>query len=269
MGIGGGAGGAPRLAVSGAGPEAKPGAGPLILVVEDDPDVAQLVRRQLEREGFRAVVNATGEGVLAQVATLRPALLILDLMLPAGSGLLLLRQLRQDPAAAGLPVIVLTALAEEADRLKGFALGASDYVTKPFSPRELAARVHARLREGGGGGEELRAGPIRLDLRARSAWLAAPGDPAGEHPLELSDTEFRMLAFLLRRPGRALTRREIVDAVWSPQHFITERTVDVYMLRLRGKIEARAEGRKLLVAVRGVGYRLDAGGADAAAKPPA
>lgn len=269
MGIGGGAGGAPRLAVVGAGPEAKPGAGPLILVVEDDPDVAQLVRRQLEREGFRAVVNATGEGVLAQVATLRPALLILDLMLPAGSGLLLLRQLRQDPAAAELPVIVLTALAEEADRLKGFALGASDYVTKPFSPRELAARVHARLREGGGGGEELRAGPIRLDLRARTAWLAAPGDPAGEQPLELSDTEFRMLAFLLRRPGRALTRREIVDAVWSPQHFITERTVDVYMLRLRSKIEARAEGRKLLVAVRGVGYRLDAGGADEAATPRA
>ena len=269
MGIGGGAGGAARLAVSGEGPEAKPGAGPWILVVEDDPDVAQLVRRQLEREGFRAVVNATGEGVLAQVATLRPALLILDLMLPAGSGLLLLRQLRQDPAAAELPVIVLTALAEEADRLKGFALGASDYVAKPFSPRELAARVHARLREGGGGGEELRAGPIRLDLRARTAWLAAPGDPAGERALELSDTEFRMLAFLLRHPGRALTRREIVDAVWSPQHFITERTVDVYMLRLRGKIEARAEGRKLLVAVRGVGYRLDAGGADAAAKPTA
>ncbi len=254
-----------------AAPPARPGPGALILIVEDDPDVAQLVRRQLERTGLRTVVNDTGAGLVAQVAELRPALLVLDLMLPAGNGLMLLQRLRQDPALAALPVIVLTALAEEADRLRGFALGASDYVTKPFSPRELAARVQARLREGSGGGEELTAGPLRLDLRARRAWLAAPAArgeghgaaPAAEQPLGLSDTEFRMLAFLARNPGRALTRRQIVDAVWSPEHFITERTVDVYMLRLRAKIEAGAAGAKLLVAVRGVGYRLDAGGAPA------
>lgn len=262
MGIGG-AGGAAGIAAAGeAGPPAV--SGELILLAEDDPDIAQIVSRQLQREGLRVVVNPSGAGLLGQVAELRPALLILDLMLPAGSGLALLRQLRQDPAWAELPVIVLTALAEEADRLRGFDLGASDYVTKPFSPRELAARVRARLREGGAGQSELRAGPVRLDLRARRAWLAAPLEPAGsappaEQPLDLSDTEFRMLAFLLRHAGRALSRREIVDAVWAPQHFITERTVDVYMLRLRAKLATGAPGaRELLAAVRGVGYRFEA-----------
>lgn len=261
MGIGG-AGGAAGIAPAGeTGPPAA--GGELILIAEDDPDIAQIVSRQLQREGLRAVINATGAGLLGQVAALRPALLILDLMLPAGSGLALLRQLRQDPAWAELPVIVLTALAEEADRLRGFALGASDYVTKPFSPRELAARVRARLREGGAGEGELRAGPVRLDLRARRAWLAAPSAasaaPLAEQPLELSDTEFRMLAFLLRNAGRALSRREIVDAVWAPRHFITERTVDVYMLRLRAKLATGAAGtRELLAAVRGIGYRFEA-----------
>lgn len=230
--------------------------------------MARLVARQLQREGWRPVINATGAALLAQIAELRPALLVLDLMLPVGSGLALLRQLRQDPAWAELPVIVLTALAEEADRLRGFALGASDYVTKPFSPRELVARVRARLREAGAGGQQLQAGPVRLDLRARRAWLAAavsnpadanPAEPAAGRPLELSDTEFRMLAFLLRHAGRALSRREIVDAVWAPRHFITERTVDVYMLRLRAKLAAAAPGaRELLAAVRGVGYRFEA-----------
>lgn len=260
MGIGG-AGGAAAIAAAGeTGPPA--GGGELILIAEDDPDVAQLVRRQLEREGFRATVNPTGAGLLSQAAELRPALLILDLMLPVGSGLNLLRQLRREPALAELPVIVLTALAEEADRLRGFALGASDYVTKPFSPRELAARVRARLRESFTAPDQLLAGPLRLDLGARRAWLAAAASeparsPAAEQELELSDTEFRMLAFLLRHPGRALTRREIVDGVWAPRHFITERTVDVYMLRLRAKLDVRGGDRQFLTAVRGVGYRFD------------
>lgn len=234
------------------------GGGRLILIVEDDADVARLVRLQLERSGFTAAVNATGEGLLAQVLELRPALLILDLMLPAGSGLLLLRQLRQHPATAALPAIILTALDGEAERLKGFALGANDYVTKPFSPRELSARVQARLREAGGGGEVITRGRIRLDLRARTAFLAAAG---GERALRLSATEYRILAYMLRNAGRALTRQEILDAGWAPQHAISERTVDVYMLRLRSKLAAAGEsGRNLLVAVRGVGYRLDAAG---------
>ncbi len=237
---------------------AAPGGGRLILIVEDDPDVARLVRLQLERSGFMAAVNATGEGLLAQVLELRPALLILDLMLPAGSGLLLLRQLRQHPATAALPAIILTALDGEAVRLKGFALGASDYVTKPFSPRELAARVQARLREGASGGEVISRGRIRLDLRERTAFLAGAG---GEKALRLSATEYRILAYMLRHAGRALTRQEILDAGWAPQHAISERTVDVYMLRLRSKLAAAGEpGGNLLVAVRGVGYRLDAAG---------
>lgn len=232
--------------------------GRLILIVEDDPDVARLVQLQLERSGFTAAVNATGEGLLAQVLELRPALLILDLMLPAGSGLLLLRQLRQHPATAALPAIILTALDGEAVRLKGFALGASDYVTKPFSPRELAARVQARLREGASGGEVISSGRIRLDLRARTAFLAGE---EGEKTVRLSTTEYRILAYMLRHAGRALTRQEILDAGWAPQPAISERTVDVYMLRLRSKLTAAGEpGRSLLAAVRGVGYRLDAAG---------
>ena len=172
--------------------------------------------------------------------------------------MLLLRQLRQHPATAALPAIILTALDGEAVRLKGFALGASDYVTKPFSPRELAARVQARLREGASGGEVITHGRIRLDLRARTAFLAGAG---GEKALRLSATEFRVLAYMLRHAGRALTRQEILDAGWAPQHAISERTVDVYMLRLRSKRAAAGEpGRTLLVAVLGVGSRLDAAG---------
>lgn len=230
----------------------------LILVVEDDPDVATLVRFHLEKEGYRTALNASGDRFVAQVEELQPALVVLDIMLPAGSGLLLLRQLRQHPRFAQLPVIVLTALAEEGDRVRGLDLGAGDYVTKPFGARELMARVRARLRESPAPLEALVAGALRLDLRRHKAQL-------GQQELGLSDTEFRMLAFLMKHPGRALTRREILDAVWSPQHFITERTVDVYMRRLRTKIEP-AGGPRFISAVRQVGYRFDA---EAAASPPA
>ncbi|MGH9471376.1 MAG: response regulator [Terriglobales bacterium] len=221
----------------------------LILVVEDDADVAGLVRLQLEREGFRTIHNATGAGLAAQIEVERPALVLLDLMLPAASGLALLRQLRRDPRYRELPVIVLTALSEERDRVRGLDLGAADYITKPFSGRELAARVRARLRERAAPAERLEAGALRLDLTGRAAALAGA-------PLALSDTEFRLLVYLMRHPGRALARREILDAVWAPGHFITERTVDVYMRRLRAKLEP-AGGQRFLTAVRQVGYRFD------------
>lgn len=224
---------------------------PLILVVEDDPHVSRLVALQLEAEGFEAVVNATGGGVLEQVAELEPKLVILDLMLPLAHGLELLRRLRQDPRFAQLPVLVLTALGEEADRIRGLDLGADDYVLKPFSARELAARVRARLRAPADQvHSQLVAGPLALDLKARTARRA------GE-PLPLSDTEFRLLAFLMKSPGRAFTRRQIVAAVWSPAHFITDRAVDVHMLRLRKKVEANPELPRWLVAVPRVGYRFD------------
>jgi len=222
-----------------------------ILLVEDDADVARLVRYQLEHDGFMVAVNSTGAGVLEQITEWRPALVVLDLMLPSANGLEVLQRLRQDPRYSQLPVILLTALGEETDRVRGLDLGADDYITKPFGPRELVARIRARLRSSQNEAPAiLAAGGLQLDLRARTATLDGQA-------LELSDTEFRMLAFLMKHPGKAFTRREIVDSVWSPQHFITERTVDVYMLRLRGKIEPDPEQPRYLISVRRVGYRFD------------
>lgn len=222
-----------------------------ILLVEDDPDVARMVSYQLEREGYAVTHNPTGTGVFEQLTEWRPALAVLDLMLPAANGLEILQRMRQDPRYAQLPVILLTAMGEETDRVRGLDLGADDYITKPFSARELVARIRARLRASQNEAPPLlTAGALQLDLRARTAQLNG-------QPLELSDTEFRMLSFLMKNAGKAFTRREIVDSVWSPQHFITERTVDVYMLRLRGKIEPDPEQPRYLISVRRVGYRFD------------
>ncbi len=222
-----------------------------ILLVEDDPDVAHMVSYQLEREGYAVALNPTGAGVFEQLTEWRPSLAVLDLMLPAANGLEILQRMRQDPRYAQLPVILLTAMGEETDRVRGLDLGADDYITKPFSSRELVARIRARLRSSQNGTPALlTAGGLQLDLRAHTAQLNG-------QPLELSDTEFRMLSFLMKNAGKAFTRREIVDSVWSPQHFITERTVDVYMLRLRGKIEPDPEQPRYLISVRRVGYRFD------------
>ena len=224
--------------------------GERILVVEDDPLLGRLLEVHLGREGFLVTLNATGAGVPEQITALRPRLLILDLMLPAAHGLEILRGLRRDPLHRSLPVLILTALGAEADRIRGLELGGDDYMTKPFSPAELTARVRARLRTAPAAAAEVSAGALRLDLRARTAVLAG-------RPLELSDTEFRLLAFLMQTPGEAHTRREIVEAVWSPQHFITDRAVDVTLRRLRTRLGGSEEAPGWITAVRGVGYRFD------------
>ena len=236
-------------------PHVIPDAVERILVVEDDRDVARLVTIQLQQEGFEVIVNRSGGGVLAQVSELRPRMLILDLMLPLADGLDLLQAVRADPGLRTLPVLVLTALGTEADRVKGLDLGADDYLVKPFSPRELAARVRARLRLAPPEPlpPALTAGPLRLDLKARTVSLDG-------RVVELSDTEFRMLAFFMRSPGQAFTRREIVAGAWSPRHFITERAVDVTLMRLRAKIEPQPDQPRWIVAVRSVGYRFDVPG---------
>ncbi|MGH8326035.1 MAG: response regulator transcription factor [Steroidobacteraceae bacterium] len=177
--------------------------------------------------------------------------MILDLMLPLAHGFEILTALRQEPRFRQLPVLIVTALGAESDRVRGLDLGADDYIPKPFSPLELSARVRARLRAAPAAPLPLLvSGALTLDLNARSA-------RSGSRILELSDTEFRILAFLMRSPGQALTRREIVAAVWSPQHFITDRAVDVYILRLRAKIETDPEQPQRLISVRRVGYRFD------------
>ena len=224
---------------------------PRILVVEDDRDVARLIAAQLRGDGFEVVVNSSGGGVVEQAAGLEPQLVILDLMLPLAHGFEILTELRQEPRFSQLPVLILTALGAESDRVRGLDLGADDYIPKPFSPLELSARVRARLRAAPAAPSALLvAGGLALDLKARTA-------RRGDRVLELSDTEFRILAFLMRSPGQAFTRREIVAAVWSPQHFITDRAVDVYILRLRAKIETDPEQPQRLISVRRVGYRFD------------
>lgn len=221
-----------------------------ILVVEDDADLRALLQLQLTREGYEVAVNATGAGVLDQVAAWRPQLVLLDLMLPQAHGLEILRELRRRPFSRELPVLVLTALGAEPDRIRGLDLGADDYLGKPVSARELAARIRARLRTAASAEDELAAGGLRLDLRAQRAYCEG-------QELALSATEFRLLAFFLRSPGQVFSRRQIVDAVWSPQHFITERAVDVAIRRLRARLALHAQARLQLKAVRGVGYRAD------------
>ena len=209
---------------------------------------------QLEQEGFAVTVNATGEAVLEQAAALWPRLMVLDLMLPLADGRDLLRSVRADPGLRALPVLVLTALGTESDRVQGLDLGADDYLVKPFSPRELAARVRARLRAAPLElPSELGAGRLILNLKAHTISLDG-------QPVELSDTEYRMLAFFVRSPGQAFTRREIVAGAWSPRHFITERAVDVTLMRLRAKLDAHNENTgasSWITAVRGIGYRFD------------
>lgn len=225
-----------------------------ILVVDDEPTIVEIVARYLEREGYQVLTAADGAGALAHIERRRPQLVILDLMLPGISGLELLRRLRGD---GGLAVIVLTALDEETDRVVGLELGADDYVTKPFSPRELVARVRAVLRRTAATpaampDAPLAVGQLRIDLAARTATL--DGAPIG-----LTSREFDLLAFLMRHPGQVFTREQLLDQVWGYTFASDLSTVTVHVRRLREKIEADPANPTLLQTVWGVGYRLERG----------
>ena len=227
-----------------------------VLVVDDDPTVSDVVRRYLERAGMSVEVVADGERALARAAADPPDLVILDLMLPGMSGLEVCRVLHR---AAPVPVIMLTALGEEADRVMGLELGADDYVTKPFSPRELTLRARSvlrRAREAAAGrqaGEPrvlpLRDGDLAVDVEARTAVLAGRG-------LTLTVREFDLLAFLLAHPRRAFTRAELLEQVWG-WSFGDQSTVTVHVRRLREKVEPDAATPRRIVTVWGVGYRYD------------
>jgi len=221
---------------------------PAILLVDDEPAIRESLAFALRRDGFE----------VSQAATLREAralagavdLLILDLVLPDGNGLEFLRSLR---ARSDVPVIVLTSRDEETDRVVGLEIGADDYVLKPFSPREVAARVRAVLRRAAKGGQPeekpLRAGELSLDARTRKAAV-------GEHELGLSRTEFNLLALFLRSPGRVFERSQILDAVWGSDVVVGDRTVDVHVKALRRKLDEAGGDSRVLETVRGVGYRL-------------
>jgi DNA-binding response OmpR family regulator len=224
-----------------------------ILVVDDDPWVRKLVRGYLERAGFAVTATASGEEALAEFTAHPPDLVVLDLMLPAMDGLEVARRIR---SSSPVPIIMLTARSTEEDRVVGLELGADDYVVKPFSARELEARVRAVFRRAESGPAEPRvaeADGIRLDLERREAWVDG-------RPVELTALEFDFLAFLVQHPGRAFTRLELLEAVRGSSFASFERAIDSHIKRLRKKIEPVPEAPTRIVTVYGVGYKLAAEG---------
>jgi two-component system, OmpR family, response regulator len=222
--------------------------GPTVLLVEDDVDVVRVVRAYLEREGFAVQVESDGESGLRRALADPPALVLLDWMLPRLSGLDVLRRLRQTQAT---PVILLTARNDELDRVIGLELGADDYVVKPFSPRELVARVRAVLRRGVGATEaeaSITVGPLRLDPGRREAKV-------GSEIVPLTTLEFDLLLAFAQAPGRVFTREALIERVWGHEFDGGDRVVDVHVSNVRQKlVTAGADG--LLRTVRGVGYAL-------------
>jgi two-component system alkaline phosphatase synthesis response regulator PhoP len=225
-----------------------------VLVVDDERDILELVKYNLDKEGYHVTVVATGEDALAAARTKLPDLVILDLMLPGVDGLEVCRRLKADAKTRTIPIVMLTAKGDEADVVTGLELGASDYVTKPFSPRVLTARIRAVLRRGDAAeGDE-------ATIRIRDLAIHP-----GRHQVlvrntsvELTATEFRILVFLAKRPGWVFTRQQIVDAAqgddaFVSDRFVTDRSVDVHIVSLRRKL---GSGGAYIETVRGVGYRL-------------
>jgi phosphate regulon transcriptional regulator PhoB len=224
-----------------------------VLIVEDEPDIRELVVHHLKREGYQVSVAASGEEALRQVQASPPDLVLLDLMMPAMNGLEVCRRLRQDPVTASLPIVMLTAKGDEVDRVLGLELGADDYVVKPFSPKELLARVRAVLRRSlpAPGASPTTLGALTIDPGTHTVSV-------GDEVLALTPKEFDLLRALVEARGRVLSREFLLDRVWgySRASEIESRTVDVHVRRLRVKLGP--EGRRVLT-VKSVGYRMDPG----------
>lgn len=225
-----------------------------IVVLEDDTEIRRLVQYRLESAGYAVRSYATPGTLLADAERQRPALFLLDIMVPGGSGLGVCRQLRQSPTLATVPVIFLTARASEDDRVLGLELGADDYIVKPFAIRELLARVRAVLRRSEVPGEAAAAVLTVEDLQIDSSSMQVR--VKGEL-ITTTTTEFRLLEYLARHPGRVFSRDQLLDAVWGDSRFVTPRSVDVYVRRLREKIETEPESPRFLKTLRGAGYRFD------------
>ena len=223
-----------------------------ILVVEDEMKIARLVRDYLQHAGFDVLVAGDGESALSSVRGAKPDLVVLDLGLPGRDGLDVTREIRR---TSNLPIVILTARGEEADRIVGLELGADDYVVKPFSPRELVARIRAVLRRtdsagsGAGGREVLRAADVEVDLPRMRVAVAG-------RPVELTPTEFELLAALVREPGRVFTRGQLLEALHGVAFESYERAVDAHVKNIRRKIEPEPGHPRYLLTVHGVGYRF-------------
>jgi DNA-binding response OmpR family regulator len=225
-----------------------------IAVVEDEAELASLIEYNLNRGGFEVKVLHGGAQTLSELETWQPDLIVLDVMLPGQDGFDLCRQIRQTGKLSRTPVVFLTARSDEVDRVLGLEIGGDDYMTKPFSPRELVARIKAHLRRqetDAAPQREFSMGPFRLDRPARRVYQ-------GEKEIELTSTEFKLLEFFLTHPGTAWSREQLLREVWGEQHFVTPRTVDVHIRRLREQIEDKPDEPAYLVTVRGFGYRFEA-----------
>jgi two-component system phosphate regulon response regulator PhoB len=223
-----------------------------IFVLEDDTDIARLVQHHLEAAGFAARLYSTPTYLIADAERKAPALFLLDIMVPGGDGLDVCRRLRSHPGLSSVPIIFLTARAGENDRVLGLEMGADDYITKPFATRELVARVRAVLRrfERPESISVIRFEEVVIDANAMQLTVRGAVMPT-------TATEFRLLDYLARHPGRVFSRDHLLDAVWGDARFVTPRSVDVYVSRIREKIEADPENPRHLKTVRGAGYRFE------------
>jgi DNA-binding response OmpR family regulator len=221
-----------------------------IVLIEDDTDLFALLKYNLEKEGFAIAGSQTGKGAVDLCRRERPDLVILDIMLPDSDGLDICKGLRNHSELANVPIIFLTARVSETDRILGLELGANDYIVKPFFIRELLARVKNQLRTQTVAARSVRAGPLELD-RASCRVLLNGAEVA------LTATEFRLLDFLMSRPGVVYSREQLLDSVWGHDRAVTDRTVDVYILRLRQKIEPDPANPSFIRAVRGFGYSFN------------
>jgi phosphate regulon transcriptional regulator PhoB len=225
-----------------------------ILIVDDEKDIVDLVAYNLEKEGYETLKALDGEKALQLVRTKTPDLVVLDLMLPGIQGLEVCKRIRKDPQTAAIPIIMLTAKGEESEKIIGLEVGADDYITKPFSVKELQARIKAVLRRS----EARRAADqaelfefkgLRIDFRSYEVTVDGKR-------VDLSPTEFRLLKFLSRNPGRVYSREQILDRVWGDDAFVEPRTVDVHIRRLRSRIEHDESSPDYIVTVRGAGYKF-------------
>ena len=223
-----------------------------VLVIEDEPDILEVIQYNIEREGHKVIACRNGEQGLSRIRTDNPDLVILDLMLPGMDGTEVCRQVKADPVTRGIPIIMVTAKSEESDVVLGLGLGADDYLAKPFSPRELVARINVALRRGpvredsGGGSERVSRGSLVIDLGRFEA-------RAADQLLSLTPTEMRLLHFLASHPGRVFPRAHLLSRVIGEDAVVTDRNIDVHVRALRFKLGDHAA---VIETVRGVGYRF-------------
>jgi two-component system, OmpR family, alkaline phosphatase synthesis response regulator PhoP len=226
---------------------------PRVLVVEDEHDVAELIRYNLSKEGYDVILAPTGADALKEARASRPDVVLLDIMVPQLNGWEVCRRLKHDADTRNIAVIMVTGRVEEGDKVLGFEMGADDYVTKPFSPRELLARIRAVARRGQPAAAEkkvlVKIGELEIDRYRFEVRLKG-------RPVELTPKEFELLAILAGAPGRVFGREELLDAVWGRDGFVEPRTVDVHLARLRAKFTAARLPAPAIETVRGVGYRF-------------